>query len=231
MSTFNVPDLLADIAQLSNAAPFTAGTNVTVSRATYWIAQSARSLSALLRQKHPEDREFLQVDVQTTLPGFKLSSLPSDCGEVHAVVWRRASDDYVLLQSADATDLAKAPLELGKSWRDEDEEDPRWRLEGHAVALYPPSGVTETLEVFFTSQLSPTSGSFTARVDFDRWVTLDVCAKVATKRRRDPGQFLRDKALLENDLLTRSRKRDVLETHTIRDRRHEQRMHYIRSRY
>ncbi len=230
-SSFSVADLLVAIAAQSSSPAFSSNTRITQAQATAWIAQSARSLSALLRQKFPEDRELLQYAELATIPSFPIVSLPPDCGEVHSVVWLRSASEAELLASAGAEDTILQPLDTGTGW--DSGESPRWRLEGQTLALYPASGKAETLQVFYTTHLSPTSGSFQARLDFDRWVELDVCIKIATskKKQADIVEFQKQKALLENDLFSRARRRDVAERHTMRDTRLERLMADYRRRW
>lgn len=213
-STFSVPELLVDIARSSNVPPFTASTNVTQSQCLYWIAQSARTLSALLQDQHGDDREFIQSAQLTTSPGFNLVSLPDETDQVSAVLWRRGEQDLVLLESASQDDLA-VELDPGQSWVEGC--TPAWRLEGETMAFYPSSADAETVLVYYTTHVGTGTGTFNARLDFDRWVTLDVCIKVATAKRRDTGQFLQDKLMVQADLLKRARTRDPNSTRTIRD--------------
>lgn len=229
-STFEVSAIAADVANLSNSPAFGANTRITSTQATSWIAQSARSLSALIRQKFPEDRDFLQVADIPTIPSFPLISLPPDTGEVHAVLWIKSATEAVLLESAGAQDTQLMPLETGVGWEGDNAirtdittYTPRWRIEGQTLSFYPASGLAEQIQVFYTTHMSPSSGTFQGRLDFDRWVTLDVCIKVATaKKKYDQVQdFQRQKALLENDLLALARKRDIAPRHTIRDLRAE----------
>ncbi len=232
-STFALADIIAGAAALSNSPPLAANTRITATQATYWAAQSARSLSALIRQKFPEDRDFIQWAQVSTIPSLPLISLPPDCGEVHSVVWLRGADDAVLLQSAGAQDLVLQPRETGEGWNTEDCPLPVWRLEGQTIGMYPASGLAETIEIFYTTHISPTSGTFQARLDFDRWVELDLCIKISTAKKKtgEIAEFQRQKALLENDLLSRARKRDVAERHVMRNTTHEARVSDWRSRY
>lgn len=211
-STFSVSELLADVATLSNVPPFGANTHVKESRVTYWLAQSARSLSALLRQHLGADRDFVQVRTITTAPDYPVVSLPSDCGEVHAVLWLRDERDYVLLRTAQIDDLAP-DLEAAQGWVC----PPTWRLEGETIALFPTSAEAETLEVYYTTHVATGTGTFQARIDFDRWVTQDVCAQVAIAKKRDPSAFWALRDVLEKGLLSRARAREPHATQTIRD--------------
>lgn len=225
-TTYAFADLITDVASITNSPTFGANTRITLPQATYWIAQSARALSALLRQKFPADRDYLQFAAIATIPSFPVVSLPPDCGEVHSVVWMRGADDAVLLDTAGLEHITRTPLDTGIGWADDSDVDyvlPRWRLEGQTIAFYPASGLTENVEVFYTTHISPTSGTFQGRLDFDRWITLDVAIKVSTakKKAQDVQMFQQQKALLENDLLSMARKRNIPERHTIRDVRAE----------
>lgn len=213
-STFSVPELLADVARLSNSPPFTASTNVTQSTVLYWLSQSARTLSALLQDQHGDDREFIQSQEITTSPGYNLVSLPDETDQVSAVLWRRGEQDLVLLESASLDNLV-VELDSGQGWVES--LCPAWRLEGETIAFYPASGQAETVIVYYTTHIGTGTGTFNARLDFDRWVTLDVCIKVATAKRRDTGQFTQDKLMVQADLLKRARTRDPNSTRTIRD--------------
>lgn len=224
-STFAVSDILADAANTSNCPAFGANTRITLAQATSWVAQSARSLSALIRQKFPEDRDYIQVAELATIASFPLLSLPPDTGEIHAVLWIKSASEAQLLETAGAEHTILQPLDLGVGWDADSPANvqPRWRLEGQTMAFYPASGVQESLQVFYTTHISPTSGTFPGRLDFDRWVTLDLCIKVATAKKKydQVGDFQKQKALLENDMFSQARKRDVAKRHVIRDVRAE----------
>jgi hypothetical protein len=224
-TTFQVSEILADIAVHSNCPPFTASTRVTDTQATYWLAQSVRSLSALLRQHRIEDRELLQVATPATVANVKTVALQANTGEVHAVLWARGANDYVLLGSAQQDDLAERSAQ---GW---DQVTPRWRLEGETLAFYPTPVKVHSLEVFYTNHVAtPLGATVQMRLDCDRWLTLDVCMKVATSKRQPTGEFQQQKALLENDLLSRGRERDVQHTDTIRDVRAEALANWYRQR-
>lgn len=215
-TTFVVADILADAANLSNCPPFSATTRITLSQATYWLAQSARSLSALLRQNRAEDRDMLRITPVSTQASVGYVSLPTDCGEVHALIWTRGSNDDVLLEHAQQEDLPAALATPGWSSAG---IVPTWRLEGATIALYPPSAAVEALTVYHTVHVVTSSASFQANLDFDRWVTLDLCVKVANaKNKQDVAvAFAQQRLLLESEMLSRARKRDVNAVHTIRD--------------
>lgn len=225
-TTFQVSEILADVARLANVPPFSGTTNVTTSQATYWLVQSARSLSALLRQKLGEDLDLLQSATLTTVPDFNLVSLPSDCGEVHSVLWMKDTTDYRLLQRTQAEDL-----EMGDTPDQAWECAPKFRLEGNTIALYPSSTAAENLMVFYTTHTNLSGETdFQGRLDFDRWVTLDVVCKVLAAKSRDNSIFLQDKMLLEKEMFSQARKREPNRTNTIRDVRGAAYQHWVRTR-
>jgi hypothetical protein len=215
---------------LANCPAFALNTRLTSAQVTAFATQAARELSALIRQKHCEDRDLLQILTVSTVPDFNLVSLPADCGEVHAVVWQRDTTDAVLLKSASSANLTDQ-IEDGQTWEDQDVE-PTWRLEGNTIALYPTSADAEELTVYYTTNYDTSGTTVQARTGFDRWVTLETCIQVCTARDKMQGvqMFQQQKALLENDLFARARKRDVHETHTIRDVYREQTMRDVRRR-
>jgi hypothetical protein len=225
-TTFTIANITADVAALSNSPTFTSSTRVTSSQVTYWITQSARALSALLRQKLGEDLDLIQTATLTTTPSFNLVSLPSNCGEVHSVVWVKAAEDYQLLATAAQEDLELAFTPAG-AW----ECGPRYRLEGNTIALYPASTSAESLLVYYTTHLDGSGTDFQGRLDFDRWVTLDVVCRVLEAKNKDATRFLQQKMLLEKDLFAPSRKREPLASNTIRDVRASGLRHYIRNRW
>lgn len=227
-TTFQVSEILADVARLANVPAFSATSNVTLSQATYWLVQSARSLSALLRQKLGDDLDLLQTATLTTVPSFNLVSLPSDAGEVHSVLWAKSDTDYRLLSRASVDDLEEADV-ASKPW----ECAPKYRLEGNTIALYPASTEAESLLVFYTNytDISGEATSFQGRLDFDRWVTLDTVCRVLAAKSRDNSTFLQDKMLLEKELFSQARKREPNRTNTIRDVRNRDRDRWLRNRW
>lgn len=220
-SSFTIADLITDVASLTNSPAFSATTRITSTQVTYWLSQAARSYSALMRQRFPDDRELIQTAVISTVPNLRLASLPSDCGEVHSVVWQRGTNDYVLLESFSQGDLAVA-LESGQTW-DSDVCVPRYRLAGQTIEFFPTPTTAESIELYYTTHLSTGGATVIAKLDFDKWITLDVAIRVCTAKSMGPrtAEFEQKKALLENDMLSRARARDVNKVTTIRDTRAE----------
>lgn len=222
MSTsFSIADILADVATLCNVPPFTTTSHTTSTRATYWIHQSVRALSAMYRQKLGRDNDFVQTATLTTVPGLALVSLPADCGEVHAIVWQKSATDHQILASANLDEVADnvAPE---NAWT----FAPKYRLEGSAIALYPLSNESETLTVYYTNHTDSSGVDIQARLDSDRWITLDVAARVLQSKERDAGVLVADKAVLEANLFSPARARDPYVVNTIRDTRSRSRTSY-----
>lgn len=231
MSTsFSVSDIVADVAKLAVVPTFTSQTNVTAAQVSYWVIQSARSLSAKFRQKFGEDAEYLRTNTVSAQAGLGSVSLPANTGEIHAVVWARTSSDWVLLERAPLDDLEDGQSGDLRNWSEYG--PPRYRLVGETLALYPLPAKAETLVLLTTGHLNLNGEtSFLSRLDADRWVTLDVAERVLVSQGRDASVLKQDKLMLEADLFAASRKRDVHGTSTIRDVTSRRARSSIRSRW
>ncbi len=219
MSTsFSVADIVADIARTANVPTFTTTTNITASQVTYKLLQSARSLSALFRQKRGEDLDFVNQASLTVQAGVGLTSLPADCGEVQAVLWAKTPSDWRLVDAAPLDDYEYGQLDTLKTWTDG--QRPSYMLQGNTIRFFPGSSVAETVIVVYTKHLDLTGEtSFLSRLDADRWLTLDVAIWVLNAQGR-PEQamvYMQEKAMLEANLFAASRARDPNAVHTIRD--------------
>lgn len=217
-STFNVSDVLQDAARMANVPDFSSSTNVTLVQATYWAVQGARTYSARLRQVFGENHDFLKEIALQTQAGFDTLSLPIDAGELHQVVWARTASDYRLLSYAQADQLPDMQEGITGPWRDIGE--PRYRLEGETIRFLPGSSVVETVFVFYTSHLRwDTQTYFAARLDADRWLSLDVAVRVLQAQGRDASVLMQDKLMLEAQLFNPARNRTPNKVVTIRDTR------------
>lgn len=212
-TVFNIADMTADIARRCNSPTFTSSTNVTSGQVTYWLVQSARSLSALLRQKHCEDNDLLTSATLTTVADFELVSLPADFGELHALVWQKSNTDYRLLEPAALDDFQES-MAPDQAW----ECPPKYRLEGNTIRFLPASTEAETLTLIYTNHMDLTGETnFQSRLDADLWITLTVCERVLGAKGRDPSAFIAEKQMLEANLFAPSRRRDAYGPSTIRD--------------
>lgn len=215
-SSFVVADILADVARSANCPAFATDTNVTLAQATYWLAQSARSLSALYKQHFGDDRDYLRTATLATQPALGMVSLPADCGEVCAVLWVRTASDWRLLEGSQLDDLELGQVTLLRPWISTGE--PTYRIEGETLGFYPASSVAETVVLFYNKHLDTTAQtSITGRLDTDRWLTLDLVCRVLSAQGRDGSAYLQDKMLLEKNLFSVERNRDRGAIHTIRD--------------
>ncbi len=231
MSTvFQVADILTDAARMANVPAFGATTNVTSTQATYWAVQAARSLSARLRGSFSEDADFLRVQDLQTQAGLNTISLPTDAGEVHAVLWRKTSSDFYLLNRGDLGVLEDLADGEPDTW--DNTAPPRYRLEGEQIAFYPPSSGAENITIFYTGHLDLTGETFfTARLDADRWITLDVAIRVLQSQSRDASVLIQDKLLLEQQLFSPARRRQPTQPQTIRDTRGQRMEQFRRNRW
>ncbi len=229
--SFTVTDLISDVARTANVPEFTSETNITAAQCAYKLAQSARSLSAMYRQKLGQDLDYLNQATLSVQAGVGLTSLPADCQDVHAVLWARTSSDWRLLESAAIDDYEMGQLDTLKLWKNGPQ--PHYQLQGNTLSFYPASSGIETVVVLYTKDLDVAGETtFFARTDCDRFITLDLVIWVlnATGRSDQAMVFMQEKAMLEVNLFSKSRGRDVNATHTIRDTRGRRADNYRRSR-
>lgn len=219
-TSFSVADILLDVARTANVPDFTTTTNVTTAQITYRLVQSARSLSALFRQKLGEDQDFINQATLTVQAGVGLASLPTDCGEVNAVLWVRTASDWRLLESAGQDELEYAQTDTLVPWLNC--VTPQYRIQGNVLLFLPGSSVAETVVIYYTKNLDLTGQTtFLQRVDADRWITLDLVTWILNAQgRHDQAQvFVAEKMALEANLFSSSRTRDPNSIDTIRDTR------------
>lgn len=229
--SFVVADMLADVARTAMVPDFTSTTNITSSQIAYKLAQSARSFSAKLKQRRGVDLDYLNQATLTVQAGVGLTSLPSDCGEVHAVLWQKTSSDWRLLDAAPIDDYEAGQLDELKLWREQC--TPHYQLQGNTITFYPASSGAETVTVLYTKHLDVAGEtSFFSRADADRWITLDLVIWVlnAQGRHEQAQVYLQEKALLEVDLFSAARNRDPNAVHTIRDTVGRRRDQFFRDR-
>ena len=212
-TVFNIAEMTADVARRCNVPTFSSTTNVTSGQVTYWLTQSARSLSALLRQKQCEDNDLLTSATLTTIADFELVSLPADCGEIHALIWQKSSSDYRLLEPAALDDFQESTAPT-QAWG----SAPMYRLEGNTIRFLPASTEAETLTLIYTNHLDLAGETnFQSRLDADLWITLTVCERVLQSKGRDASPISAEKAMLETNLFSSARRRDAYGPSTIRD--------------
>lgn len=225
-TSFTVSEIVADIATLTGSPTFTSLTRVTDTQVTYWLAQAVRALSALFRQHHCDDRELVQSTTLNTSAGIGFVSLPTNTGEVQAVIWARGTNDYVLLKSATQSDLVERDT---GGW---ESTEPVYRLQGETITFYPTPTKVHSVEVLYTNHYTtPLGATVSMRVDSDKWLALDVACNVAIAKKQSDAPFQQRKALLENDLLSPDRGKDPNAVLTIRDTRAESAISLYRSRW
>jgi hypothetical protein len=229
-SVFVIADILTDAARMANVPAFAADTNVTTTMATYWVVQGARTFTARLRSAFGEDADYLREATITSQAGINTVSLPPDAGEVHSVLWCRTASDYRLLRNGTQDRLVDLQEGNPMPWREFGE--PSFRLEGETLAFYPPSSEAENLIVFYTSHLKLGGQTyFSARLDTDRWLALDVAVRVLQSQGRDPTVLTQDKLMLEAQVFNPSRGRQPNRVVTIRNTGAERAMASWRDRW
>lgn len=217
-STFVIADLLTDAAKLANVPPFSATTNVTSTTASYWLVQAGRSLTARMRAAFGDDADHVRSADLNVPVGLGYVSLPENTGEVHTVLWAKSASEYILLAQSQLEDMEQFLSSTTQNWRDC--PTPTYRLEGETLAFDPPSSSIEVVTLFYTGHSDLTGQvNMIARLDGDRWVTLDVAIRVMQAQGRDASVLVQDKLMLEAQLFSPSRRRRPKGIARIRDTR------------
>lgn len=212
-TTFSVAEITTNVQTLTASPAFSSSTRVTSAQVTYWFAQAVRAISALLRQRFPDDLDLVSIATLSVSALSDARALPTDTGEIQSVVWARAPYDYRPLRPAQQDDLTE------RTARDWTTCDPAYRVEDELLALYPAPTAATTLEVYYSTGIGYAGGStqLLSRIDVDQWIALWIAAKVAMAKRQSPLPFDQARAMIENDLLSVERERDPNAVHTIRD--------------
>jgi hypothetical protein len=225
---FLIADILANVAVLTGSPPFASDTRVTSSQANYFVSQALRGLSALMQQHFPDSGDTRYVSGFVANPSISIpDSLPANAGQVHAVLWNRAPGEQVLLQPAQQDDLH---LTADEDWT---QIEPKWRIEGEKLRMYPPPKETQFLALHHTTDVVQLFGGLVARADADKWVELDVAINVHTSKKQygEAAAKQQMKSLLENDFLSSARELADHEPPTIRDVRGARALEAYRSRW
>lgn len=212
--SFQVSDILADVAYHANVPPFTTDTRTTLAQATRMVVQAARTVSAELARVFGEDNDFLRTATLTVPANVGLASLPSRCHQLHAVVWVKSSTDSRIIEPASPERLEV--YEDAQAWADC--RTPTYQLEGETLAFYPVSSAEETIQLFYYTDLGAVSDTvLNTRIDVDLWITLTVAKRVLDSEPRDSSVVANELLLVDSKLFASGRKKDTTGNPTIRN--------------
>ena len=223
MTTFSVSDIAEDVRQLLTVPTFTASSKPTTTRVLAQIQRSTRSLAALTRQKLGRDYDLISYDAVVTQPNVNQVSLPPNFGELVKISWVKDATTQVPLDHALPSDFE--PLGFNpRSWEAPVDSGylttrPKYSIEGNTITFYPCPSQVYNIAIWYTDHFVVTAltDNIVGRLDWDRWIALDVAMAFCSDLKRDPSVFATEKAQLEANLFNHKRKRDQQAVHSLED--------------
>jgi hypothetical protein len=201
--------------------PCTTTTAYTAAEMLAAVQQSVRALYALARQKQGEEYDTLLDTSLVTVAGTSTISLAAitNFGELHRLAWRYDTQRLVEF-SETPLHLIEPPGFNPRAWAASGMDKPSYRLINvNTLQLSPCPNAIYTLHCWYTAHtpVATAGDTFFGRLDWDRWIELDVCMRVAVSKKRDAAVFVADREMLERDLFSPDRKRAPDATQVIRD--------------
>jgi len=223
MTTFSVSEIAEDVRQLLTVPTFTTSSKPTTTRVLAQIQRSTRSLAALTRQKLGRDYDLISYATLTTQKNVNQVSLPVNFGELTKIIWVKDATTQVPLDHALPSDFE--PLGFNpRSWEAPVDSGflstrPKYNVEGNTITFYPCPSQIYTVAIWYTDHFIVTAltDSIVGRLDWDRWIALDVAQSLCSDLKRDPAIFAAEKAGLEQNLFNHKRKRDQQAVHSLED--------------
>lgn len=208
-----VSEVIEEARVRMNAPFFTSSTQITTTAALNLMKFSARRLSAKLRRAYGSDY-FARTGTVTTQADLNSVSLPQDFTDLRQISWVRGANDSVPLDVA-SVDEFSAPGEDSQAWSG----SPRYRLLGNTIQLFPCPNAEYTLSLYYDTGIfvSATSDTMVIQPGWEEWLINDFCVKVRQSQNKEAGDFLRERAIAEEEILKEAAQRDRFRTHIVRD--------------
>lgn len=215
MTTISAASILSNAAANIAVPAFTAQTHVTAAQALAWLQQGVEALCAKTKQMLGEDGDFIRYVTLSTVPNLNLISLPNDAHEVINLFWSKSDTEAFLIDRATIGDVAP-PTDPGEWFN-----APTFRLTGNTIELFPVPDRAYPIALWYASHpsLPNASADFFGRLDWARWLELDLMIKCLTRKRRwtDLQQTQAQKAELDANMFSTARKRNMAGPVRMRD--------------
>lgn len=209
---FPVSDIIERVRSRCGLPTFTTETNITTADILSFVQESARALGGLLED---ESWHFVTTTTLYTVADFELVSLPVNTASIIALHWDRGDGSPVPVRMANLETARPATSEPA-GW---DACAPTYRLVGQTIELFPVPTAVESLVLRYSTGLfvADASDTIMGQVEWDSWVIYDCCCKVRERQEKDPGTFVGERAVIEQRLVRRARKRDRGGVRQVRD--------------
>jgi hypothetical protein len=191
---------------------YTTDTPITVDVILDFVKVATELLAAIVGEASAE-LYFATSAQLTTTPGIELVSVPAEFTSLLRVSWLKSAHEDIGLEVASVDHFEAYP----NAWHN---VVPRYRLIGQTIQLFPTPDAAYTLNVYFSTGLSPTSAAdlLVLRAGWDLWIGLQTAILVRARQQKDASDFSMLLGKVENDL-RRQLKRDRWGIRRVRDMR------------
>jgi hypothetical protein len=213
--TVTLADIRERIRVRYDLPTFTTTTFVTLEAVHALINEEVQRYYGLLLECYGDD--YLDTTYAlTTSAGVGQTSLPDDFTKLRRLCWLRGADDIVTLRQASVDRIRMGDYDA-KSWA---EYTPRYRLQGQALAWYPPPSEEYNLTLTYAAlpaDLAAEDDSFQAGPGHEGFVIYGVCAMIATREEKDPGTWMALRGDAEKRIREQAPQRDESEAGCVRN--------------
>lgn len=219
--SISVADIITAVESRLRIPTCTASTAFTATEMLAAVQESVRSLYALAREKLGEDFDTLLSASLSTVANtseLALSSL-TNFGELYRLVWVETTDHLVELNETPIQNFEPSGYNP-RDWQRTGRNKPGYRLVGPAtLVLTPCPSAVYPLWIWYTAHtpVATAADTFQGRLDWDRWVVLDVCWRVSVSKKRDGSVFVAERNTLAQSIFSPQRERSPTARRTIRD--------------
>lgn len=208
-----VSEVIEEARVRMNAPVFTSSTQITTTAALNLMKFSARRLSSKLRRAYGSDY-FTRTGTVATQAGLNSVSLPQDFTDLHQIAWVRGTNDSIPLDVA-SVDEFTTPGENPQAWAGA----PKYRLLANTIQLFPCPNAEYTLSLYYDTGIfiAASSDSMIIQPGWEEWLINDFCVKVRQSQNKEAVDYLRERAIAEEEILKEAAQRDRFRTHIVRD--------------
>lgn len=222
-----VSDVQERVRQRMSLPAYSSTTFVTTSEILDLVKQSAQLLSAIIDEAWGGHYFTTSLDM-TLIAGTPSYDLPTNFADLIRIAWMKtAGEPFIMLKPASVDDWEPNPT----GWSGG--VVPRYRVIGPDIHFYPTPMEAHQLRMHYSTGIfiNAASDVINARVGWDEWLVLDVCAKIQTKLEMDPSVYIAQRERVERMIKQQCSRRDKSRPGQIRDLRGADERNWLKSRW
>lgn len=184
------------------------------------VQEAVKSLYALAREKMGEDFDcLLDTPLATVASSSSVDlSAVANFGELYRLVW---------VDGDSLTEINELPVHRfeppgfrPRAWAKSGRDEPAYRLTGaNTLRVFPCPLSVYTLHCWYTAHtpVDTATDTFQGRLEWNKWVELDVCWRVSVSKKRDGSVFVAERNQLAMSIFSPNRERAPEARRVIRD--------------